>query len=202
MPPKAKFSKEDIIEAAVEIAKAEGLQALTARALGARLGTSSSPVFTVFQSMDEVEREVLKAADLLYQSYLEKDMKNKKYPPYKSSGMAYIRFAKEEKELFKMLFMRDRSHEKRDEANEEIKPLLALIQKNTGLSEERAYLFHLEMWIYVHGIATMIATSYLEWDMEFVSQALTDAYFGLKHRFCGKENGNGSNSNKKAYEKI
>ena len=97
MPPKAKFSKKEIIEAAVDIVKAEGSQALTARALGAKLGTSSSPIFTVFQNMDEVQQEVLKSANQLYENYLETDMKSKKYPPYKSSGMAYIRFAKEEK---------------------------------------------------------------------------------------------------------
>lgn len=199
MPPKTKFSKEEIIAAAVNIVKSDGPGALTARALGTRLGTSSSPVFTIFESMDEVQQEVLKSANMLYQSYLKEDMKSQKYPPYKSSGMAYIRFAKEEKELFKLLFMRDRSREKAEENNEEIKPLIELIQRNTGLSEEKAYLFHLEMWIYVHGVATMIATSYLEWNMEFVSQVLTDAYLGLKHRYCEEEKNCGSNQNNRSY---
>ena len=65
------------------------------------------------------------------------DMKSRKYPPYKASGMAYIRFAKEE-----------------------LKQLLKSVQQILGLDEESAYLFHLEMWIYVHGIATMLVTSY------------------------------------------
>ena len=69
MPPKAKFSKKEIIEAAVTIVKSEGYGALTARALGAKLGTSSSPIFTVFQSMDEVQQEVLNSANQLYQSF-------------------------------------------------------------------------------------------------------------------------------------
>lgn len=74
------------------------------------------------------------------------DMKSRKYPPYKASGMAYIRFAKEE-----------------------LKQLSKSVQQILGLDEESAYLFHLEMWIYVHGIATMLVTSYLEWDEEFIS---------------------------------
>lgn len=185
MPPKAKFSKKEFIEAAVDIVKAEGSQALTARALGAKLGTSSSPIFTVFQNMDEVQQEVLKSANQLYENYLETDMKSKEYPPYKSSGMAYIRFAKEEKELFKLLFMRDRSEEKLSENKEEIRQLINLIKQNLNISEDEAYLFHLEMWIYVHGIATMAATSYLSWDIEFISKTLTDVYAGLKHRFTG-----------------
>ena len=104
-----------------------------------------------------------------------------KYPPYKASGMAYIRFAKEEKELFKLLFMRDRSGERVGENKEEIRPLLEIIRQNLGLSD--AYFFHLEMWIYVHGIATMLATSYLELDEEFISRVMTDGYEGMKARY-------------------
>lgn len=110
-------------------------------------------------------------------------MKSGKYPPYKASGMAYIRFAKEEKELFKLLFMRDRTHENIGDDKEELEPLLKLVQQKLGLNEEAAYLFHLEMWLYVHGIATMVATSYLEWNEEFISRALTDGYEGLKDRY-------------------
>ena len=201
MPPKAKFSKEEIIEAAVNIVKSKSYQALTARALGAELGTSSSPIFTVFQSMDEVQQEVLKAANRLYQNYLDTDIKSKKYPPYKASGMAYIRFAKEEKELFKLLFMRDRSQEKPYDNKEEIRPLIELIKQNLDISEDDAYLFHLEMWIYVHGIATMAATSYLDWDDDFISRILTDAYAGLKYRYTeGKHNA--SSQNRESYKKI
>ena len=57
--------------------------------------------------------------------------------------------------------------------------------KSLGIDEEKARMFHLEMWIYVHGIAVMIATSYLEWSEEFVSHALTDEYLGLKYRYIG-----------------
>ena len=79
--------------------------------------------------------------------------------------------------------MRDRSGERIEEDRESIRLLLELLQKNLGVSEDDAYLFHLEMWVYVHGIATMIATSYLDWDDEFVSRVLTDAYVGLKYRY-------------------
>lgn len=106
--------------------------------------------------MEEVQGEVILAANRLYQRYLEEDMAAGKYPPYKAGGMAYIRFAKEERELFRLLFMRDRSREAVDtEAEREaLSPILEIIRKNTGLSEEEAYLFHIEMWIYVHGIGT------------------------------------------------
>ena len=252
MPPKFKFTRDEITNAALNVTRKNGISGLTARALAAELGCSVKPIFGLFKNMEEVGQEVFIASDLLYQNYLREDMakgkyppykasgmayirfakeerelfkllfmrdrsrekieENKeeirplmqliqqnlgisedmakgKYPPYKASGMAYIRFAKEERELFKLLFMRDRSREKIEENKEEIRPLMQLIQQNLGISEDEAYLFHLEMWLYVHGIATMIATSYLDWDDEFISRVLTDAYMGLKYRYTeGKDN--------------
>ena len=189
MPPKFKFTRDEITNAALNVTRKNGISGLTARALAAELECSVKPIFGLFKNMEEVGQEVFIASDLLYQNYLREDMAKGKYSPYKASGMAYIRFAKEERELFKLLFMRDRSREKIEENKEEIRPLMQLIQQNLGISEDEAYLFHLEMWLYVHGIATMIATSYLDWDDEFISRVLTDAYMGLKYRYTeGKDN--------------
>lgn len=186
MPPKCRFTREEIIQAALDLTAEKGVGALTARGLAQRLGSSAKPIFGLFANMEEVQQEVVKAANLRYQEYLRQDMSAGRYPPYKASGMAYIRFAREQKELFKLLFMRDRTHEEKA-AGDELEALLGLIQKNMGLNRDDAYRFHLEMWIYVHGIATMIATAYLEWDMDFISAALTDAYQGLRLRFLPKE---------------
>lgn len=186
MPPKFKFTREEITTAALNITRRLGPSGLTARALAEELGCSVKPIFGLFKNMEEVQREVLSAANTLYESYLQTDMANGKYPPYKASGMAYIRFAKEERELFKLLFMRDRSHEKIEEDRESVMPLLKLIENNLGVDEDAAYLFHLEMWLYVHGIATMVATAYLDWDDEFISKVLTDAHEGLKNTFTRK----------------
>lgn len=189
MPRKLMFTRGEIIDAALSITRQKGFGAVSARALGEKLGTSSRPVFSLFENMEEVQQAVLQAADEVYQNYLKEHMAGKQYPPYKASGMAYIQFAKEERELFKLLFMRDRSREKIEENKESIRPLLQLLQKNLGIGEEQAYLFHLEMWIYVHGIATMVATSYLNWDEEFVSKVLTDAYQGLSKHFVIERQG-------------
>lgn len=181
------FTREEIIAAALNLTRKGGISALTARALGSELGSSSRPVFGLFKNMEEVQKEVFKAADALYQSYLKTDMESGKYPPYKASGMAYIRFAKEEKELFRLLFMRDRTHENVEADQEGMKPFIELIQQNLCLSAENAHMFHLEMWMYVHGIATTIATSYLEWDEEFISRVITDGYEGMKKRYKEKD---------------
>lgn len=184
MPRNFMFTREEIIEAALDLTREKGIAAVTARGLGGKLGSSSKPIFGLFKNMEEIQQETFAAAHALYQSYLKEDMEKGEYPPYKASGMAYIRFAREEKELFRLLFMRDRSHEIIDD-KKEIEPIIELLVKTTGLSEENAYMFHVEMWVYVHGIATILATSYSDWDMELVSKMLTDAYVGLKYRYIG-----------------
>lgn len=186
MPPRFKFTKDEITGAALSVVRRVGLSGLTARALASELGCSVKPIFGLFKNMEEVQQAVISSAKQLYQDYLREDMEKGVYPPYKASGMAYIRFAKEERELFRLLFMCDRSHERIEENRDEVRPLTTLIRQNMGLSEEDAYLFHLEMWVYVHGIATMIATAYLEWDDEFISKILTDAYIGMKYRYLEK----------------
>ncbi len=183
MPPKFKFTREQIITTALDVTRKNGIAGLTARGLAAELGSSAKPIFGLFKNMEEVQSEVVFAANALYQAYIQNGMTDGKYPPYKASGIAYIQFAKEEKELFKLLFMRDRTGEKIEENREEIRPILDIVMENLGISEDEAYFFHLELWLYVHGIATMIATNYLEWDIDFIDKALSDAYLGLKYRY-------------------
>ena len=111
MPPRFKFTREEITRAALDLTRKAGPDGLTARALAEALGSSVKPIFGLFKNMEEVQGAVLSAAQDLYQSYLAKEMAAGKYPPYKASGMGYIRFAREEKELFKLLFMCDRKGE-------------------------------------------------------------------------------------------
>ena len=186
MPPKFKFTREEITGAALNLTRSQGPDGLTVRALAEVLGSSVKPIFGLFKNMEEVQDAVLVAAQDLYQRTLAEDMAAGKYPPYKASGMGYIRFAREEKELFKLLFMSDRKGQP-VKPGKELDVILPIIMRNTGLDRERAERFHLEMWIFVHGIASMIATSYLDWEMETVSDVLTDAYLGLKARFCAEE---------------
>lgn len=183
MPPKIRITKSEIIDTAMNLVRSDGEQAINARSIASALGCSTQPIFSNFATMEDLRIAVKDAANELYQTYLQTDMALGKYPPYKASGMAYIRFAREERELFKLLFMCDRSKEAIAEDRESIRPLLEIIQKNLGIHEDEAIMFHLEMWIYVHGIATMIATSYLNWNEDMVSNMLTDAYMGMKYRY-------------------
>lgn len=177
------FTKEEIINAALDLTRKKGFHAVTARAMGAQLGSSHRPVFSYFENMDDLKSVIFAAAEEIYQSYLKEDMASGKYPPYKASGMAYIRFAREEKELFKLLFMRDRTNEDKNAQSAEAEMLAEMICKQVNISQERAKTFYLEMWTYVHGVATMVATNYYESSEELCNRTLTDMYRGLKYKY-------------------
>lgn len=185
MPPKPKFTKENIADAAVALVRQSGMEALTARAVAARLGCSPKPIFGLYESMAQLREAVIARAQACMAEYTERAVQSGEYPPYKAIGMAYVEFAREEKELFRLLYMRDRSGEETTENREALAPVLDIIQKNTGLDREKAYLFHIEQWVFVHGIATMLATSYLDIDKETVSSVITDCYQGLRAYFIG-----------------
>lgn len=183
MPPKVRITKQEIVDVAVALVRTEGEDALNARRIAQALGCSTQPIFSNFANMEELRQAVKTAAYALYASFLQTDMAAGKYPPYKASGMAYIRFAREEKELFWLLFMCDRSGERIEEDRESIRALLEQIMHALHVDEDTAYRFHMEMWVFVHGIATMIATSYLCWDEAMTSDILTDVYRGLTLRY-------------------
>ncbi len=103
MPPKAKFSKEEIIEAALNIVRTEGFDTLTSRALGTKLGSSARPIFTVFQNMEEVQQSVMEAVKKVYKEYVQKGLSEKH--PFKGVGTQYILFSVKEPKLFQLLFM-------------------------------------------------------------------------------------------------
>ena len=77
MPPKAKFTREEIIDAAFGIVRRDGFEALTARALGAKLGSSPRPIFTVFRSMEEVQAEVVLRGRRLYEKFEDTEIDRK-----------------------------------------------------------------------------------------------------------------------------
>lgn len=177
------ISREKIAEAAYSLVRAKGMAALNARAVAAALGCSTRPIYLSFGSMKQLKEAVAERITETYRSYLKNEAESGAYPEYKAYGMGYIRFAREEKQLFAYLFMRNRRGEGDTQDGGEISDVLGALTACTGLSDDKAERFHAESWIFVHGIATMIATSYLELDDGTVSALLTDMFTGLKARF-------------------
>ena len=183
MPPRVKITKEEIINTAVDIVRKEGAQAINARNIAAVLNCSTQPIFSNFTTMDDLRYAIIEKIDMLCQEYMKREVESGAYPDYKASGMAYIRFAKEERELFKLLYMRDRADETFAANLKLTDDMHSLVKKHTGLEGANVELFHLEMWACVHGIATMFATGFVDLEWELVSKMITDTYQGLKKQY-------------------
>ena len=182
MPPKVKITKDDIIKTALELVRRNGAGAINARAIAASLNCSTQPIFSNFQTMDDLQKETIAAAYELYLGYLKREAECGKYPAYKSYGLAYVRFAKDEKELFKLLFMRDRSQEDTSLLSVDFETSTQMIMQANGITLEKARLMHMEMWTCVHGIGVMLATSYLPLEWELISDMMSDVYQGIRAR--------------------
>ena len=183
MPPRVKITKDEIVDMAVQLVREQGADAINARTIAVLAGCSTQPIFSNFATMDALRLAVVERANALCEEYIRRETERGEVPPYKASGLAYIRFAKEEKELFKLLYMRDRANESDTTQMETNASMEELVRRNTGLSADDVKLFHLEMWAYVHGIATMFATGFLDLEWELVSRILTDAYQGLRKQY-------------------
>lgn len=192
MPPKVKITREDIIKTSVELVRANGEKAINARAVAEILNCSTQPIFFNFATMEGLQEETIKAAFQIYLEFIKREAESGKYPQYKSYGMAYIRFAKEEKELFKLLFMCDRRG-KDFSPTVDFEESVKMIMNYNGVTREKAALIHLEMWTSVHGIATMLATSFLTLEWELIENILTDVYQGIRARHLSEEEKNGRN---------
>lgn len=161
MPPKPKYTKNQIVTAALEIVAKNGAEFLTAKELALALNTSTSPIFTVFDSMQELQNAVKVAAMKRFESYAHKTGED--MPVFKQVGMQMILFAKKEPRLYQMIFM---SHNADVKSFDDIyahlgsvaDECLNTIQKDYGLSAINAKNLFEHMWIHTYGIATLCAT--------------------------------------------
>ena len=186
MPPKVKVTKESILHAAVELVREGGEHSLNARAIAARLGCSTQPVFSNYATMEELQAATVAAAYQRYLDFLQAEAEQGKYPRYKAFGMAYIGFAKAEPRLFKLLFMRDRTGEDLS-LPPDFEESVGMIMQTNDVTREKAMLMHLELWACVHGLGVMAATSFLSLEWDLISQMLSDVYQGIRSRNAGKE---------------
>lgn len=191
MPPKAKFTKEEIIEAALHIVKTDGYESLTSRALGTYLGSSARPIFTVFKNMEEVQQAMIKAAKTLYKEYVNKGLTAEH--PFKGVGTQYILFSVNEPKLFQLLFMTEQRQIPDlsgvlpiiDESYENI---LLSIQKDYEISELSAKKLYHHLWIYTHGIASLCATKTCRFTGEEISTMITEVCMSILTKIKKEEN--------------
>lgn len=184
MPPKAKFTRKEIIEAALGLVRTKGADALTARALGLCLGSSARPVFTVFRNMEEVRQEVMAAARELYGEYVKEGLGRTDIPAFKGVGIQYIRFALAEPRLFQLLFMSQQTPAPSvtnvlPVIDDNYPQILSSVQTRYSLSPTDAQWLYRHLWVYTHGIAVLCATNMCTFPPEETGKMLTEVCTAL-----------------------
>ena len=182
MPPKAKFTKEQITKAALCVVSEKGAQALTAKELGAALGTSTTPIFTVFNSMQEVQDAVMLAAMERFEEYAHKAAHLG--PVFKQIGMQMILFAKEEPKLYQLIFMSSISEAQTfDDIYAHLGSVadecLDVLQKDYDLSKENAKTLFEHVWIHTFGIGALCATGVCDFSHEQIAEMLTQDFTAM-----------------------
>ena len=182
MPPKPKFTKEEIVAAALELVSEKGIEALTARELGVRLGSSARPIFTVFNSMEEVQEEVRAAALKRFESYAEKAMHYT--PVFKQVGMQMILFAIEEPKLYQLVYMSENAGATDFEGitqqlGDVAQLCVDVIQRDYGLSAEDAKTLFEHVWIYTFGIGALCATGMCRFSQDEIIQMLGQDFMAM-----------------------
>lgn len=179
MPPITKITKEDIINSSYEIARNKGIERVNARAIAADLNCSIQPIFHNFKNMEELKKCLLEKIKLTYKNYIMENIDKEK--PYKQIGLGYIKFAKNEPKLFKILFMSEYnvSHNELINSDSEHEDILKYAYEATDINDDKINNLYLEMWIFTHGIATMLASNTCTFTESEISNMLTDEFNAL-----------------------
>ena len=179
MPPKPKFTREEIVQTALEVVSQKGVEALTAKELGDALGTSARPIFTVFSSMKQVQDAVREAAMRRFESFAEQKLPD--MPLFKQVGMQMVLFGVREPKLYQLLFMQEnRNAVSFDDVFGELGPTaetcIRLIQEEYAMREADARLLFENVWIYTFGVGALCATRMCQFSEEKLGQMLSTEF--------------------------
>lgn len=168
MPPKKRIFKEDILEASIDVIRKQSASALTVRNIAAELQSSTQPIYSEFENLDCLKKELYKCAS---EKYLRFSFTN-----YKELAIAFLSFAKKEKELFKFLYLRRRDSGEKlpDDINYTV--TVELLSKNLDMDPQRAKDMHHWMQYYCYTMGVMIATDYRDLTAEEMNRELTELY--------------------------
>ncbi|MGM9594559.1 MAG: TetR/AcrR family transcriptional regulator [Candidatus Onthomonas sp.] len=181
MPPKPKFTKEEIVAAALKLVSEQGMEALTARNLGARLGSSARPIFTVFRSMEEVQQALRTAALGWFEAFMAGGPED--VPVFKRFGIQMVRFAVEEPKLYQLLFMTENEVARSFDdvfasLGDTARLSLELIQAEYRLDVAQARILFRQIWIYTFGVGALCAAKVCHFSEAELSRMLSQAFAG------------------------
>ena len=180
MPPKPKFSRAEVLKAALKIVRADGEASLTARRLGEELGASSRPIFTLFSSMEELKDALVPVCADFFTEYC-KGFDDYE-PAFKRIGLSTVSFAEEEPKLFAFMFMSSHAQQLnvdewcRSETGDQG---IEIIVRDYGLSKDVATILFREMWLHTFGLCVLKVTGAASITNQQVSDSLSRAFLGL-----------------------
>ncbi len=181
MPTSLKISKDMILDTAFKIAQSEGLESVSNRRIAKELNCSIRPIYYQFKNVLELHKDLYVRIEKYFYKYVF-DNTISSVPLYKQIGINYIKFAKEENKLFHILFMSETKLFCEDFIKEDVedyKELENIIKISTNLSEEDVLSFHTKMWIFTHGIATLIATNTVRFTEVEIQKLLSQEFDAL-----------------------
>ena len=171
MAPKVKFQKSEIVDAALRVARVKG--DVTARDVAAELGVSTRPIFTYYRSMEELKRDVRQAAGDVYRRYAEEGLRQE--IPFLGFGQQYLRFAREEPQLYRLLFLSPSAQGGAMEAMRQsqawLRESLCRIYRMDAGTADR---YFRDMWLVTHSLATLIVTGSCPYSDGELSGILTE----------------------------
>ena len=176
MPPRPKITKEMVLNTVLKITQEAGFDAVNARNIAARLSCSTRPIFTCYANMEELKAEFLDFAFEYYNRYVADYRNSADCKPDLLLPLTYIEFAKEETNLFKLLFINDMDLDM-SEANDFYQELgnqkkAIAFSEMIGVQPERGKAIFLDLFFYAHGIAVLTATGKLSFDSRHSEEML------------------------------
>lgn len=181
MPPRAKITKEMVIDAAFEVTRAEGAEHVNARTVSQKLGCSTQPVMYHFATIEDMKKAVYEKLNWFHTEYLMHIDPGKDV--MLEIGLNYIRFAVEEPNLFRFLFQSGFAVENsilQMVDAQELKPVLSAMQGEMKLNEAQTKEVFLTLAMFVHGYASIIANNSMEFDEATAAAHLERVYIGAR----------------------
>ncbi|MBO4902134.1 MAG: TetR/AcrR family transcriptional regulator [Lachnospiraceae bacterium] len=159
MPPKPKYTKDQLIDVAVDIIRADGIKAITAQSLAAKLHVTPPSVFSHFSTVEDIREAAIERTREIYDTYVQKGLSMN--PPFKGFAMQFVQFAVDEPMLFQLLFASRKDDPRFEEYSlmeGHTEFILKAIRDTFPLTEEECQELYIYTSIFTHGIASMTAT--------------------------------------------
>lgn len=183
MPPKAKITKDMILNTVLKITRETGFETVNARSIANSLHCSTRPVFTCYENMEELKKEFLDFAYEFYTQYVKDYSSSVNTDPTLILPLSYIEFAAEETHLFKLLFINDMDLNMaepkdfyKEIGNEEKAKVFSHM---TSIEETQAKNIFLDLFLYSHGIAVLTATGKLSLNRDDTEKMLSNLLSAL-----------------------